>query len=65
MTSLVYAMHLYGLEPPPEGLATGATREEKAGYRKSVSEHRQRVRNFCDSRAAHNAREQTRQEEPQ
>ena len=54
MTNRVYAIDLQGLEPPtaPSAPATGASPEERAGYRESVSEHRKQVRSFCDSLAA-------------
>lgn len=54
MTSRVYAIGLQGHEPPapPAALAPGASPEERASYRESVSKHREQVRNFCDSLAA-------------
>ena len=53
-TSRVYAVSLQDREPPapPAPPAPGASREERAGYRESVSRHRQEVRRFCDSLAA-------------
>ena len=54
MTSRVYAIGLQSHEPPapPAALAPGASPEERASYRESVSRHREQVRNFCDSLAA-------------
>ena len=54
MTSRVYAIGLQDLEPPlpPAALAAGASREEMASYRESISRHRDQVREFCDSLAA-------------
>ena len=54
MTSRVYAIGLQGHKPPapPAALAPGASPEERASYRESVSKHREQVRNFCDSLAA-------------
>ena len=54
MTSRVYAVGLQDREPPapPAPLAPGASQKERAGYRESVSKHREEVRRFCDSLAA-------------
>ena len=54
MTSRVYAIGLQDLEPPlpPAAPAAGATQEERASYRESISRHREQVRKFCDSLAA-------------
>ena len=54
MTSRVYAIGLQGLEPPvpPAALAAGASREERASYRESMSRHREQVREFCNSLAS-------------
>ena len=54
MTSRVYAIGLQDLEPPlpPAAPAAGASREEMASYRESISRHRDQAREFCDSLAA-------------
>ena len=54
MTNRVYAFDLQGLELPvsPPALAAGASREDRARHRESVSEHRKQVRTFCDSLVA-------------
>ena len=53
MTSRVYAIGLqdHELPAPPTALAPGASREERASYRESVSRYREQVRVFCDSLA--------------
>ena len=54
MTSRVYAIGLQDLEPPlpPAAPAAGATQEERASHRESISKHREQVRKFCDSLTA-------------
>ena len=51
MTSRVYAIGLQDREPPlpPAAPAAGATQEERASYRESISRHREQVRKFCNS----------------
>lgn len=54
MTNRVYALDLQGFELPasPPAQAAGASREDRARHRESVSEYREQVRRFCDSLAA-------------